>query len=93
MSQPNYEIGMEDIMLSFEMSSSGDELLMSLPDPQEIEIPISRPSSPIPSTSTPTTGRFGKTTESDRNKILEQSESDNTKAATKGAVKIFKSNV
>ena len=86
---------MEDIMLSFEMSSSGDELLMSYPDPQHIEIPISRTSYPIPSTSTstPTTARFGKTSESDRNKILEQSESDNTKAATKGAVKIFKSNV
>ena len=40
MSQPNDEIGMEDIiMLSFEPASSGDELLMSLRDPQEIEFP------------------------------------------------------
>ena len=66
-----------------------------MPDPQDIEIPISRPTYPIPSTSrsTPTGGGFGKTRESDRNKIIEQSEWDKSKAATKGSVKMFKSNV
>ena len=55
MSEPMFDIGMNDIITSFEMSSSGDELLMSLPDPEEHSL----------------SNRFSRTTVDDRNKLIE----------------------
>ena len=74
-----FDIGMNDIITSFEMSSSGDELLMSLPDPEEHSLS--------------NRSRFSRTTEEDRNKLLEESECCTTKRATKFGIKIFKSNL
>ena len=39
----------------------------------------------------PSTSRFQNTTEAERNEILQGSDSSNTKKATKGAVKVFRS--
>ena len=70
-----FDIGMNDIITSFEMSSSGDELLMSLPDPEEHSLS--------------NRSRFSRTTEEDRNKLIEESESCTTKTATKFGVNKF----
>lgn len=110
MSEPNFDIGMADIVASFEMSSSGDELLMSLPSPKplqntledffssgdELLMSIPEPigmNDKMPPTSLPinSTNRFKKTTEEDRNQLLENSESIRTKKSTKFVVNIFKS--
>ena len=59
MSEPTFDIRMNEIVItSFKMSSSGDELFMSLPDPEQSSMDI-----------TAMSNRFEKTTEEERNKL------------------------
>ena len=71
MSEPTFDIGMNEIITSFEMSLSGDELLMSLPDPGQHFMDIATMSN-----------RFERTTEEDRNKLIEDSECSTAEKAT-----------
>ena len=77
MTEPTFDIGMNDILTSFEMSSSRDERLISRPDPGQHSMDIAM------------SNRFSRTTEEDRNKLIEESECCTTKRATKFGVKIF----
>ena len=93
MSEPNFDLGLDHILKYVDMSSSGDEFLMSVgldqpgpdPVPQQNDIIVHNDN-------VPTRSRFNDTSKSDRNKILEDSESKSTKNNTKGSVKILKCN-
>ena len=106
MSQPTFDFGMDEIIKSFEMSSSGDELIRSIPEqmsPSGDELIRSLPEpldmynndNNIPTdTEMPhlINERFERTTEEARNKLLDESECLSTKKSTKYGIKIFKSN-
>ena len=104
MSQPTFDIGMDNIIenllnnekeasKSVDFSSSGDDLISSIPETEGINqsepmITI-RPTTVSDASSS--NSRFSKTTQEDRNKLLTECESQFTRNATKVAVKTFRS--
>ncbi len=80
----SFELGINDHLTMIEnkqeFSSSGDEFIRNL---EEVEEANERPEN----------SRFGRTTEEERNRLLEGADSTSTKHATKNAVTVFKSTV
>ena len=79
MSEPTFNLGMEEFLEPLDFSSSGDESLLKMNnDFPEVEFENQDNS------------RFALTTSQERDKLLNDSEAPKTKLATKGAVKTFK---